>query len=322
MQGTDTSSGKNPLGARLLRARYWIYALVVVALLVFRVIPSLQSRLPGLRPSAGPVEDQLVIGGADTAPELIPRVVSYYQELYPKLALQTRPGGTVAGLEDLLNRRADVAFLSRPPSALEDSVAHAAGESLLVLPVALAGILVLTSATSGPDSLSVSALREIVSGASSRGRGRTYVPDPSLGLWGAVARQLDLPEEGTPGIIWLQDDREVAQAVAMDPGTLGLASSFKVDPAREPGCRAVRITADPAAAAAAPGQSEIAGGEYPLYHHLFAALRAKPGAQAAAFVTFVHGDKGQALIRNAGFLPAREIAREIQLAQGPVGMPR
>ena len=322
MQEQQKLSERSPLGARLLRGRYWVYALVVLALLVFRIIPDLHSRFPEFRLSPGQVEEQLVIGGSDTAPELIPRVVNYYQKQYPKPALQTRPGGTVAGLEDLLNHRADVAFLSRPLSALEDSVAHAVGESLLVLPVALAGTLVLTAGTSGPDSLSVSALRDILSGVSSRGTGRTYVPDPSLGLWGAVARQLDLPEEGTPGIIWLRDDREVAQAVVMDPGALGLASSFKVDPAREPGCRAVRITADPAAAAAGPGQAEIAGGQYPLYHYLYAAYRAQPGKQAAAFVTFVHGEKGQALIRNGGFLPAREIAREIQLAQGPVGMPR
>lgn len=322
MQKKNTVSERSPLWTRLLRARYLIYALVVLALLVFRVIPSLQSRLSELRPSPGLVEEHLVIGGLDTAPELIPRVVNYYQKLYPKLALQTRPGGTVTGLEDLLNHRADVAFLSRPPSAMEDSVAHAAGESLLVLPIALAGTLVLASASSGPESLSVRALRDILSGASSRGTGRTYAPDPSLGLWGALARQLDLPEEGTPGIIWLRDDREVVQAVVMDPGSLGLASSFKVNPAGEPGCRTVRITADPTTAAADPGLAQIAGGKYPLYHHLFAAYRAQPGVQAAAFVTFVHGDKGQALIRNGGFLPAREIAREIQLAQGPVGMPR
>ena len=321
MHEKDTASERGPLRTRLVRGRYWLYALVVLVLLFFRAIPGLRSWLPDFRLAPAPVKNELVIAGTDTAPELIPRVVTYYQRQYPKLALETRPGGTVAGLEDLLNHRADVAFLSRPPSAMEDSVAHAAGESLLVLPVALAGMLVLAAATSGPESLSVSVLRAALAGASPGGPVRIYVPDPSLGLWGAVARQLDLPEEGTPNLIWLRDDREVAQAVVMDPGAIGLASSFKVDPAREPGCRAVRITADPGSRAADPGQAEIARGEYPLHHYLYAAYRARPGVQAAAFVTFVHGEQGQSLIRSGGFLPAREIAREIQLARGPVGMP-
>jgi len=313
---------KSSLWARLLRGRVWVYAFIVLGLLLFRMLPGLRSRVPAFRFLPASVEERLVIAGSDTAPELIPRVVNYYRRQYPKLALETRPGGTVAGLEDLLNHRADVAFLSRPPSALEDSIAHSVGESLVVLPVALAGTLVLTAATAGPESLTVSALREILSGTSSRAVSRVYAPDPGLGLWGAVASQLGVPEEGPPGIIWLQDDVEVARAVVLDPGSLGFASSFKVDPARQPGCRAVRITADPATAAAHPGQAEIAGGAYPLYHRLFAAYRAKPGVNASAFVTFVYGDDGQALIRNGGFLPAREIAREIQLAQEPVGMSR
>src|SRR5512136_3004121 len=98
MQGKGTLSERNPLGARLLRGRYWIYGLVVLGLLIFRTVPGLRSRLPALRLSPGPVEEQLVIGGLDTAPELIPHVVDYYQKQYPKLALQTRPGGTVAGV--------------------------------------------------------------------------------------------------------------------------------------------------------------------------------------------------------------------------------
>jgi ABC-type phosphate transport system substrate-binding protein len=315
--------------ARLLRGRYVLYVLVVLALLVFRVIPTLRSRLAPVRPGSAGGRDELVVCGLDTAPELIARIAAFYRGLYPEAGLATRPGGTVTALEDLLNRRADVAFISRPPSALEDSVIRSAGDSLLLFPVALGGTLVLAPEASGLESLSVAGLKELLSGRrpAELPRGapapqRVYVPDPGLGLWGAVARQLGLPEIAPATVLWLQTEPEVAAAVAADPASIGLASSLVVDPEAVPGCRLVRLTGARPELAADPTSDGIAGGEYPLYHHLYAACRVGAGARAAGFASFVHGEAGQTLIRREGFLPAREIAREIQLAQRPVGMRR
>lgn len=322
-------SERIPTRARLWRWRYWIYVAIVLALLVFRVVPSLRSRLPGPWRMSMPVKNELIITGLDTAPQLIPRLVAYYQTLYPKLTLQTRPGGTIQALEDLLNQRADVAILSRPLSASEDSVVRSAGESLLIFPVALAGTLVLAGSSTKLESLSVGALREILTGqrpvelgSTGQAPPRVYVSDPSLGLWGAITRQLDLSDTASANVKWVQDDRMVGQAVAQDAAAIGLVSSLAATPEGWPGCRTIRLTADPGKGAADPTQAEIAAGEYPLYHHLYASCRLGGGAQAAAFVTFVQSEKGQTLIRREGFLPAREIAREIELSQRPLGMVR
>ena len=323
-------SERNTWRARLLRGRYWLYAAIVLAILLFRVIPGLRSRVPAIRrmPTAS-VTNELAIAGLDIAPELIPRVVAFYQSLYPDLKLTTRPGGTVQALEDLLNHRADVAFLSRPPSAREDSVVHALRDSVLIFPVALAGTLVLAAGSAGLDSLSVRSLREVLNGGRPRelglaGQGpvRVYVPDPRSGLWGAVTNQLGLSDTAAANVTWLQGDQDVARAVAQDPASIGLVSSLALPPEGESGCRAVRITADPGSAAVDPTEAEIAGGNYPLYHYLYASCLVRGGAQAAGFVSFLNGEQGQILIRREGFLPAREIAREIRLAQRPVGMPR
>ncbi len=329
MRRGDALSEKTPLRARLLRWRYVLYAVVVLALLFFRTIPSLRSHGSASRGAPTAAQRELVLAGFDNAPELITRVVAYYQSLYPKTVLRTLPGGTVQALEDLLNHRADVAFLSRPLLAAEDSVVRAVKDSLQLFPVAVAGTLVLAGRATTFDSLSVGALRLLLrghrpAGLESGGSGllRVYVPDPRTGLWDAITQQLAISDTAGANVAWVADDRAVAQAVSANPAAIGLASSLALRDADMQGCRRVRITADRATAATDPTQDRIAGGEYPLYHHLYASCRERPGPDAAAFASFLYGEMGQALIRREGFLPAREIAREIQLAQRPVGMPR
>ena len=321
-------SERTSTARRLLRARYWIYALAVLVLLFFRTIPSLRSSI-GAPKHASSAKHGLVVSGLDTAPDLIPRLVAYYGSLHPKLRLDVRPGGTVRAAEDLINRRADVAFLSRPLLAAEDSVVRALGDSLVIYPVAVSGTLVL-AATSSPEieSVSLDALRAVL-----RGRGtaelavfggvpRVFVPDPALGLWGAVAEQLGLADTVGANILWVADDRAVVQAVAQDPGALGLVSALALGRQPLDGCRTIRVGEGAGGVATDPTQDRIAGGRYPLYHRLYVGCRAKAGAEAEGFLSYASGAVGQMVVRREGFLPAEEIAREIQLAERPVGMSR
>jgi ABC-type phosphate transport system substrate-binding protein len=313
---------------RLLRARYLIYALVVLVLLVFRTIPSLRSTIGAAKRASSP-EHELVVSGLDTAPDLIPRVVAYYGSLYPQLRMDVRAGGTIRAAEDLINQQADVAFLSRPLLAAEDSVVRALGDSLMIFPVAVSGTLVL-AATSSPkiEAVSVGALRAVLRGRRATeldafgGVPRVFVPDPALGLWGAVAGQLGLADTVGANILWVENDRAVVQAVAQDPRALGLVSALALGQQPMDGCRTIRVMEEAGDVATDPTQDRIAAGQYPLYHRLYAGCRVGAGAEAAAFVSFASGPAGQMLVRREGFLPAQEIAREIQLAERPVGMSR
>lgn len=316
------------IARRLLRARYLIYALVVLLLLVFRTIPSLRSTMGAARQGAS-AEHDLVVSGLGTAPDLIPQLVAYYGSLYPKLRLDVRAGGTVRAAEDLINQRADVAFLSRPLLAAEDSVVRELGDSLVIFPVAVSGTLVLAASSSpAAESVSLSALRAVLRGRRATeldalgGVPRVFVPDPALGLWGAVAEQLGLADTVGANILWVEDDRAVVRAVAQDPLALGLASALALGNAPSEGCRTLRVTEDAGAVGTDPTQDRIAAGQYPLYHRLYAGCRVGAGAEAVAFVSFASGAAGQMVVRREGFLPAQEIAREIQLAQRPVGMSR
>lgn len=315
--------------ARLLRGRFWLYGAIVLALLIFRVVPSLRHGAGILAPGTLSRSASLVIAGIDNAPELAPRLVAEYHRLYPKIELRTNPGGTNRALEDLVNKKADIAFLSRPLTANEHRMVRALGDSVLAFPVATAGILVLAAKTSPVQSISVEDLRDLIIGKRAAWIGpdgaaivRLYAPDPDLGLWPALLTQLSLPDSVPANVVWLASEREVADAVVRDPSALGLASTLTSPPADSAAWRTVRLVGKPGTVAADPSLSEIAAGDYPLYHYLYAACLQRGGALASGFVTMMEGQHGQVFIRRQGFLPARDVAREIQLANRPVGMSR
>jgi phosphate transport system substrate-binding protein len=315
--------------ARLLRGRFWLYGVIVLILLLFRVVPSLRPGTGILGPRFVSPSSTLVVAGIDNAPDLAPRLVAEYHRLYPRVELRTKPGGTNRALEDLVNKKADVAFLSRPLTTKEHRMVRALGDTVLAFPVATAGILVLVAKSSPVESISVEDLRDLITGkqAALTGSGgtavvRLYAPDPDLGLWPALLGQLSLPDSVPANVVWLASEREVAEAVARDPAALGLASTLTPPPADSAPWRTVRLVGKPGTASVDPSLAEIAAGDYPLYHYLYVACLQRGGALASGFVTMMEGQHGQVFIRRERFLPAREVAREIQLANRPVGVPR
>lgn len=262
------------------------------------------------------------MSGGDLAPDLIGRLVSWYRQDYPELELRLLGGGTRQALEDLINRRADVAFLSRPVTADEQRLfLSVTGDSALCFPVALGGLTLLTTGD-GPESLHVSDLRNLLSGGPGP-RPRLYAPDPNSGLWAALALRLDLPEPAGPidRVTFLEDERAVMAAVRADRGTVGLVSSLDLEEdSTGTGTRLVRIAPDSAGATAAePTYEKIAAGRYPLFHYLYVACRPGGGIEGDKFVTHLTSARGQRQVERSGYLPSRQVPREIILLTDPVG---
>jgi phosphate transport system substrate-binding protein len=318
------AGGKGPFD-RILGARWYVYGAIVLALLLFRFIP-------GLRPPARvqAPEDasrtSLVLAGLDLAPTLIPRLVEEYHKLYPQVTIRTNPGGTKHALQDLINRDADVAFLSRPLTPEEESIVRAVGDSAMSYPIALGGIAVLAALGFPADSLQVDDLRRVMTGqrtvrfqAGTDSRLRLYAPDPNLGLWTALTAQLDLPDTASTSVYWQEDDIRVAQAVAQDPAGLGFASTLALpEGLGRLGVQALPVVGSRTLPASGPTQLAVAAGEYPLFHYLYVACRPDCSPTASGFVSFMHSGRGQRLIEREGFLPAREVPREIQLTSKPL----
>ncbi|MDM7913642.1 MAG: substrate-binding domain-containing protein [Candidatus Eisenbacteria bacterium] len=299
--------------------------MILLALVVLRFVPDWRSRVKE-PPRSNPAEARLVLAGLDCAPMLIPRLASAYRELYPKTSIEVLHGGTRQALEDLLNGRADVAFLNRDLTMEERAVVHEAGESTLVFPIALGGIALLAATSPGvPESVPVQTLRSLLEGEEPKeleAPQHLYVPDPNQGLWDALLSQLGLSSAASGRVVFLAGEQEVIEAVSRDPHGLGIASTLELPPdlARS-GVQAIRIRPDGQGAgpdAARPTETAIATGEYPLFHYLYVSCTPKSTASASGFVTFLHSGRGQRLVASEGFLPARDVPHEVVLTSKPL----
>jgi phosphate transport system substrate-binding protein len=321
-------AASSPFGParRLLAYRYWIYGAILLGLVAFRLGPVLVQKVRQTQAENARPTNELVLAGLDLAPALIPKLAQTYRSLYPEIELRIQPGGTRQALEDLFNRKADIAFLSRPMTEEEAAVVRAVGDTALSFPVALGAIAILAPEGAPIDSLTLGDLQSWIEGGRARGSRfadggafHFYAADPNLGLWDALMEDLKLSDSAASHVIWLANDAEVAAAVSRDRIALGVASLLALPQDLERiGVREVRITRTAVDAPAVPGQAEVATGEYPLYHYLYVACRPEGGALASGFVSFLYSGRGQRLVAREGYLPARDVPREVQLTKKPV----
>jgi ABC-type phosphate transport system substrate-binding protein len=211
----------------------------------------------------------------------------------------------------------------RPPTREEKSIVMSAvRDSVLYFPIALGGIEVLAHDGSGPDSLEADELRRVLRGDRHPAFDHLYAPDPNQGLWDAFRTCLGLSINAPvpESVVFLEDEKAVVDAVPADPRGIGIASTLSLpDTVTSTGVHAVAVRADGHAVAAMPGYAKIAYGDYPLFHHLYAACLANRSVRGAMFVTYLTSDRGQRHVEREGFLPARHTARAIVITQEPPG---
>jgi phosphate transport system substrate-binding protein len=296
-----------------------IYTTAALALLLFKVVPGLRPDLPKPELFAA-VDTSLVVSGTSLAPDLVTRLVEQYRREYPDVEVTARPGGTTHALEDLLNGRADVAFLGRPPTDHEAKIIRERGDSVVTFPIALGGVAVLAGSSSTFESFSLEDLRRVLAGRpASLDPERLYVPDPNRGLWTSVLSQLGLPEAVPPRLHWVAGEDEVLAAVAADPASIGLGSTLALpEELASRGARLVGVRSASSAAAVTATARDVAAGDYPLFHYLYASSRRSSGALTSMFVTYVSSGRGQRLVSRFGYLPAREVPRLVQLSSEPI----
>jgi DNA-binding transcriptional LysR family regulator len=306
-----------PRGLPSLLFRLLLYV-TAIAILFFKFTPDSKNllRLPGFAPR----DTTLTLAGADLAPDLVRMLADQHQVDYPKLRIDLEDGGTAGALEALANGRADVAFLNRPPTAPEQAVIRAARrDTVLWAPVATGGLVLVAPAGSGVDSLSVDGLRRFLKSVPDARFRTLYAPDPNQGLWDAFVERLELsPAELVKpgGVIFLADEAAVLESVRSG-GDLGLVGSLGL-PGDLAGLVAIPVAGD-SGRAEPPTDLAIAGGRYPLYHHLYVSCLDRGGLTGSMFLTSITSDRGQRRIERAGFLPARRVLREILLSTHPVG---
>jgi ABC-type phosphate transport system substrate-binding protein len=325
----------DPGRKRRIRLLVRLFAYVVVLGLLFQARQGVDWRhLFSRAPTEGAPPNTLILAGRDLAPGLVTRLVDAYRADFPRVRIEFRPGGTRAALEELVNRRCDVALTVRPVTAGEQRIfVDATGDSALATPFALGGLVLVTAAAPpagargepwSPEPVGLSALGDLAAGRSTaEGSLRLYVSDPNDGLWAALLARLapSAPDSvRPPGVVFLADPAAVLEAVRNDPGALGLASTLALPDSSElDGVRTVPLREAPGATAIEPTYENIGNARYPMFHYLYAVSRPGGGLEGNMFITHLASLRGQRQVERFGHLPARQALRPIVLTTHPVG---
>jgi phosphate transport system substrate-binding protein len=306
---------------QILAKRYVLYVLFIAGIVAWRLAPQMANvikKVPGIGKASG---GALVISGVDSAPNFVVETVAQFTSEYPKVSVEMAGGGTLAALENLLNRRANVAVLSRPPTEREARIAGERGDSLAYFPVALGGIALLAPTASSVQAITVGELRALVTGgpaAALPGKGveRFYGLSPNSGLWEALLARLELSPSLPPTYIPLESGEQVLSALRQDPGGIGFASTLTYDIEAAPGgVREVPLTTE-GVGTRLPTKGNIVDGTYPIFHNIYLCTLSGGEAIASGFVTYYTQPTGQKWVARRGFLPARLPSRVIQVSGG------
>jgi hypothetical protein len=124
-------------------------------------------------------------------------------------------------------------------------------------------------------------------------------------------------------IIFLADPAAVVAAVANDPRSWGMVSTLDggFDAAAGPpaGTRYVGVVAAEGKLPMSPNATNIAAGDYPLHHFLYVACRGAGSLEGGKFLTHLATARGLRQVERGGVIPARMMARTIQLTRDPIG---
>jgi ABC-type phosphate transport system substrate-binding protein len=309
--------------------RFALYILVILVLFLVRGPENWKATLRRLeRHPQGP--SSLTVAGRDLAPGLLDALEAAYRRDYPVVTIESRGGGTAHALDAILQRRAEVAVLARPLLETERTLfVDLAGQPPVCEAIALGALVLLASSSATVDSVSWAQLDATLRSARGELREahapvqRLYCEDPNLGLWDVLLATFGVERgvaENSGRIFFVRDRAELVAAVRADPLALGLVSSFTLSQDRPPeGLRSVALGGPDRSHAVLPTYANVGYGRYPLLHSLYVACRADATGEPAKFVTFAASARGQRRVERAGYLPARQVLREILLDDTPIG---
>ncbi len=265
-------------------------------------------------------DSTLTIGGIDVAPLLADAMIRRYADDYPKLRIRRRPGTTVQALQDLVDGKADAAFLARPPSAADQAAFRkSSGDTAIWYPIALGALLVVAEPTSADSSVTLAELKARAFSEPVPGR-RLYAVDRNAGMWDAIAARLGGAPEAKPGTYFLANEDSVLRYALADRGAMGIISVF---PLRRPlsayGARALAVQKRPDTLAVRADNVTLATSGYPLWCYAYLACARRGSMQGGSFLTYVTGPRGQRQVEATAYLPAKKILREIVITRPAAG---
>ncbi|MFN0149164.1 MAG: substrate-binding domain-containing protein [bacterium] len=260
---------------------------------------------PGSRLTRG----EILVSGSDAALALMRAEADSFMAIYADARIHVEGGGSVLGLEALINKKADAAFLSREPSERERAIADNAGAELAVYPFARDGLAIIVRRDNPVYALAFDEARSIFAGQTARwseigGNDAAIVVYKSHAATGAAGFVQETLLDGAAfaaGAIEARTTREIAEAVALDANAIGFASMTEIDDR----VKALPLSPKEGGPLTVMNAETVYRQSYPLTRTFCFVTRGIPRDNlVSGFVSYAMSNPGQKIVLQSGFVPA------------------
>ncbi len=266
--------------------------------------------------------------GSTTLLPIAERWAKVFHEEHPEIRIALSGGGSGTGIKALIAGTADIANSSRKIKQQELEQARQAGVEPVEHIVAYDGIAAIVNPKNPVRELSLRQLSDIYCGAISNwravgGEDREIVVvgrDSASGTYEAFKELVvtlggrETQRDYCPETLQQASNQAVVDTVAQSEAAIGYVGLGYVTEK----VKALRIAAE-GGEPVAPTVENVASGAYPISRALYMYTRGQPQGAVRTYLQWCLSEKGQAIVRELGFVPVSEGAGAKQSPAPPRG---
>lgn len=254
-------------------------------------------------------ETSVTIKGSDTMVQLGQRWAESYMKADSSIRIQVTGGGSGTGISALINGTTDICMASRPMKDKEKEQLKQKYQSAGVeITVAKDGLTVFLNQANPVAELTMEQIKGIYTAKIKNWKdiGGSDAPIILYGRENSSGTYVFFKEHAL-------DNEDFANQMQALPGTAAVVNAVKSDPngigfggvGYAQDLKEAAIKKDAASAGVLPKKENIDNNSYPLSRPLYLYMRKTPEGKAKAFVDWVLGAEGQAVVSKEGFFPVR-----------------
>ncbi|HET8799122.1 MAG TPA: phosphate ABC transporter substrate-binding protein [Thermoanaerobaculia bacterium] len=249
------------------------------------------------------------IKGSDTMVIMNARLAEAFMAKHPETQIQVTGGGSGVGIAALINGTTDVAAASRPIKTSEtDKLKARFATTGHAFAIARDGLSIYLNEKNPVRELTLAQIRDIYTGKITNWKAVggndaaiiLYSRENSSGTYAYFKDNVLLGKDYSPRAQTLQGTAGVVNAVARDANGIGFGGA-----AYAKGIRFAAVKKDEKSPAFLPTIENVRSGSYPISRFLYLYTRVRPSGEMKAFLDWIVGAEGQAIVSKVGYFPVK-----------------
>lgn len=257
----------------------------------------------------------ITVKGSDTLVILAQKWAEVYMGKKPETTIQVTGGGSGVGIAALQNNTTDLCNASRKMKAAEiANCVQAFGKRPTEYKVALDGLSVYVSEENPVKEITMEQLEKIFTGKVRNWKQiggndapiTVYSRENSSGTYEFFKEHVLKGADFVASAQTMPGTAALLQAVAKDKNGIGYGGA-----AYGKGAKHLPVKKDEGSPAVEPSEETVLSGKYPIWRYLYVYINpAKDKGETAAYLNWIRGAEGQALVKDIGYFPLPKNLRE------------